>query len=125
MFYNDREATGLLKFITQKPNDQRQKINYPKYVQDGVEVLVTKADYVWSTNFFFDNVKENHTQPIWFNAPNNADKDLNAVAFDYRPVFKNYIRGQYLLARLTQDNESRLKFIWEHFVMDSASYDGY
>ena len=125
MFYNDREATGLLKFITQKPNDQRQKINYPKYVQDGVEVLVTKADYVWSTNFFFDNVKENHTQPIWFNAPNNADKDLNAVAFDYRPVFKNYIRGQYLLARLTQDNESRLKFIFEHFVMDSASYDGY
>jgi len=125
VFYNDRESTGLLKFITQNPNDQRQRLDYPKYNTDNVEVIATKEDYVWSVNYFFDNVRDNHTQPLWFNSLDNVGKALNDVAFDYRYTFKNHIRGQYLIARLSQGSESRLKYIFEHFAADSTMYDAY
>jgi len=126
VFYNDRESTGLLKFTTQDPNNQRQRIDFPKYTPNsGVEVIATKEDYVWSVNYFFDNVRENHTQPLWFNALNNVEKTLNPIAFDYRYTFKNHIRGQYLKARLIQNKESRLKFIFEHNVVGSIDYDAY
>ena len=100
-------------------------IELPKFTGTGVDVLATKADYTWSINFFFDNLRENHTLPIWNNAVNNVDKSLNATAFNYLPSFKNHIRGQYLIARLSQNNESRLKYIFEHFVSDSLNYDAY
>jgi len=125
VFYNDRESTGLLKFTTQDPNNQRQRIDFPKYTNSGVEVIATKEDYVWSVNYFFDNVRENHTQPLWFNALNNMEKTLNPIAFDYRYTFKNHIRGQYLKARLIQNKESRLKFIFEHSVSGSIENDAY
>ena len=125
VFYNDREATGLLKLITQQQNNQKQLIELPKFTGTGVDVLATKADYTWSINFFFDNLRENHTLPIWNNAVNNVDKSLNATAFNYLPSFKNHIRGQYLIARLSQNDESRLKYIFENFVSDSLNYDAY
>ena len=125
VFYNDREATGLLSLITQEQNNQQQLIELPKFTGTGVDVLATKSDYTWSVNFFFDNLRENHTLPIWKNAANNVDKSLNATAFNYLPSFKNHIRRQYLIARLSQNNESRLKFIFEHFISDSLLYDAY
>lgn len=125
VFYNDRESTGFLKLIKQNNQDQRQLIEYPKYTPDGVEVLAVNEDYTWSTNYFYDNVKENHSLPLWVNSLNNVDKEINPLAYDFRPTFKNHIRGQYLRARLTQDAESRLKYIFEHFISDSKMYDGY
>lgn len=125
VFYNDRESTGKLSFITQDPNNRQQRITYPQYTNNNVEVLATKEDYTWTVNYFFDNIKENHTQPIWLNDLSNANKTLNQTAFDYRSKFKNHIRGQYLLARLEQGSESRLKYIFEHFISDSVAYDAY
>ena len=125
VFYNDRESTGLLNLITQKQNNQQQLIELPKFTGSGVDILATKSDYTWSVNFFLDNLRENHTLPIWNHAVNNVGKSLNATAFNYQPTFKNHIRGQYLIARLSQNNESRLKYIFEHFISDSLLYDAY
>ena len=125
VFYNDRESTGLLNLITQQQNNQQQLIELPRFTGSGVDVLATKSDYTWSINFFLDNLRENHTLPIWTNATNNVGKSLNTSAFNYQPSFKNRIRGQYLIARLSQNNESRLKYIFQHFVSDSYMYDAY
>ena len=125
VLYNDRESTGLLNLITQEQNNLKQLIDLPRYKSDGVDILATHENYTWSINFFFDNVKEKHEQPIWTHACNNVDKTLNSGTFDYQPSFKNHIRGQYLLAQLSQKDESRLKFIFEHFIIDSHIYDAY
>lgn len=125
VFYNDRESSGLLRLVTQEPNSLKQLIDFPKFTSTGIDIIATNQDYTWSVNYFFDNLKENHTQPIWTNALNNVDKDLNNEAFNYNPSFKNHIRGQYLLIRMEQSKESRLKFIFEHFISDSLMYDAY
>ncbi len=125
VLYNDRESTGLLNLITQEQNSQRQLVELPRYNSNSIDIIATNENYTWSVNFFFDNVKEKHQQPIWKHACNNVDKDLNNDAFDYRPRFKNHIRGQYIIAQLSQKDESRLKFIFEHLIMDSHMYDAY
>jgi len=125
VLYNDRESSGLLRLVTQEPNSLKQLIDFPKFTSTGIDIIATNQDYTWSVNYFFDNLKENHTQPIWTNALNNVDKTLNNEAFNYNPSFKNHLRGQYLLIRLEQSKESRLKFIFEHFISDSLMYDAY
>ena len=125
VLYNDRESTGLLNLTTQVPNSQLQLVQFPKFNNNSIDILATNDNYTWSVNYFFDNLRENHTLPIWNHALNKVDKTLNNTAFNYAPTFKNHIRGQYLITRYTQSDESRLKFIFEHFVVDSNMYDAY
>jgi len=109
IFYNDRESTGELNLVTQKPNNPNQFIDYPKYNVNSVDIMATNQDYTWSVNYFYDNVKDNHTLPLFLNSLNNVDKVSNPQAFDYRSTYKNHIRGQYLIGRLSQEKESRVK----------------
>ncbi len=125
VLYNDRESTGLLNLITQVPNSQLQLVQYPNFNASSIDILATNQDYTWSVNYFFDNVRENYTQPLWINNLDNVNKTLNNTAFNYVPSFKNHIRGQYLIVQLSQNDESRLKFIFENYITDSYMYDAY
>lgn len=120
--YTNREATGYLNLIKQDANNQFQFSQYPKHNSNSWDILTNYADQTWTFNHFFDLVKDNHNSAIWNNDLNNVDKTLNDSAFDYRPTFKNHLRGQYGTIRLVQDKETRLKFIFEHLLNSNKQW---
>lgn len=125
VIYNDRESTGLLNLVKANPSDQRQAINYPLHNATSIDIVSTLEDYTWSFNYIMDNVKDSHNLPLWINSASNVEKSVNTPAFDYRPVFKNHLRGQWFIVRLSQGSESRFKFIFEHAITEEKEYDAY
>lgn len=112
--YNNLESTGKLNLITQKPNVASFLHKYPKHnVNDSIDILATHEYQDWSFNYLYDNVRPNTNLPLWLATAAIDDKSLNNVAYDYRPTFKNILRGKYFLARFVQEKESRLKFIYK------------
>lgn len=124
VIYNNQESTGKLNLIRQIPNNARFICNYPKYnVYNSVDILATNEYQDWSFNYLFDNIKNNTNIPIWIHTPSADDKVLNQNAHDYRPTFKNLLRGKYFLARFTQETESRIKFIYKWSSLQNKLFD--
>jgi len=123
--FNKGESTGLVKLIEHDEQNFSQLVNYPKHNTDHIEALSINEDYVWSFNTMFDNTKPNQNQPIWRWAKNNAEKEINQAAHDYRPFFKDMMKGQMFFVHLRQTKESRIKMIFNHLVQNNNTWDAY
>lgn len=110
--YSDSENTGDLLLTRAEQGNMFQQVSYPKHNTNNIDILYTAEEGKNSFNYTFDNVVDKFNNvPIWLNYPNNVDKFINSVAIDYTPKYKNYLKGDWAKVKLTQDQESRYKFI--------------
>ena len=122
IIYNATQNTGLLNLNHQKNNDLSQQLKYPKYNISSTDILQTEIGGKWAFNYLYNIVKnEKSTLPVWLNDISNVDKLINSTLLNYKPTFKDRMRGDYFLVRLSQDIESRFKLLFR-FAVDERDY---
>jgi len=112
--YNSSANTGRLNLITEIPNNLKQKMDYPRFNTDSVDILASSKYKKWSFNYIYDlATNKNNNVPIWINDCNQIDKTINPSAVKYMNTWKNRLQGDWFLTRLEQNKESRYKFIFK------------
>jgi len=120
--YNSHQNTGLLNLNHQKNNDLSQQIRFPKYNQNSTDILQTEIGGKWAFNYLYNIIKnEKSMLPVWLNDISNVDKSINNILLNYKPTFKDRMRGEYFLVKLSQDIESRFKLLFR-FAFDERDY---
>lgn len=120
--YNSFQNSGLLELVHQKNNDLSQQITYPKFNTDSITILQSELASKWNFNYIYNLIKnERAGLPIWINDCAQIDKTLDSRLLDYRNNYKDRLRGDYFLTRLTQDVESRFKMLFR-FSIDTRNY---
>ena len=119
IIWNREQCSGLLNLIETPINNMSEKMKYPKFNSDSIDVLYGKYDKVCTFNAFFD-ATGNHSngQPIFTNEWSSIqsqypiDKVLNPDNFNYRNSYsKMAIKSNECYVRLIQDIHTRYKFI--------------
>lgn len=113
IIYNDLYNSGILNLVKTNKGDLSKAGKYPVRNLDSWDVEVAAANYKWRINQFYNLVRDNSEIPLWSYKGNNAEKELNQQAFNYR---KNdfdlaRIKGQWFKFRLTNDSFSNYKII--------------
>ena len=110
--YNHSQNSGLLELNVAEKNNFFQQSSYPKMGDDSMQILTTENDKRWSFNYFFNEVRnEFNNNPIWLWDKNSITKSINKSALDYRRPFKERLRGDWFTVMLTQDKDTRFKYI--------------
>ena len=110
--YNHSQNSGLLELNVAEKNNFYQQSSYPKMSDEGMQILATENDKRWSFNYFFNEVRnEFNNNPIWLWDKNSITKSINKSALDYRRPFKERLRGDWFTVMLTQDKDTRFKYI--------------
>jgi hypothetical protein len=110
--YNNQQNSGLLNLVHQKENDYGQISKYPKHNSTSIDILQSEMNGVWSFNYFYNLIKnEKSGLPIFKYDKSNVEKTLNNALLDYRPTQKDRLRGDYFKIYLSQDIESRFKYL--------------
>lgn len=113
VIYNNHQNTGLLNLFHQKENDMRQLLDYPKFNSDSIDILQSEIHGKWSFNYLYNSIKnEKAGLPVWKNDCSQVDKFLDSRLLNYRSTYRDRMRGDYFLVRLTQDIESRYKMLF-------------
>ena len=121
--YKNDQNTGEIQLKLQASNDLSQLVNYPKYNTTNTEVLQTEIGGKWTFNFLYNRIKnEKSGLPLWLYDCSNVDKFLNNKLIDYRNTYQDRLRGDYFLVRLTQDINSRYKYIFRYAIDDRNYY---
>lgn len=123
--YNNSATSGKLNLIREVPNNLRQKLDYPKYNSDSIDILATSKYKKWSFNNVYDicTVKNNNV-PLWINDCNQILKNVNPSAVKYVNKWKNRMQGDWFLTRLEQNQESQFKFIFKWQTEKRNLYNG-
>lgn len=122
--YNDGQNSGQLNLIFNEKNSLSQLLDFPHHNSDSVDILNTEIDGKWSFNYLYNMVRDERSGlPLWINDCSQIDKHLNDKLFDYRSIFKDYLRGDYFVVRLQQDIESRFKMIFRFAYDDREFYE--
>lgn len=120
--YNNYQNTGLLNLVHQKENDMRQVLDYPSFNSDSIDILQSEIHNKWSFNYLYNAIKDEKAGlPIWLNDCPQIEKTLDGRLLNYKPSYKDRMRGDYFLIRLTQDMESRYKMIFR-FALEERNY---
>jgi hypothetical protein len=120
--YNMHQNSGQLNLVHQKNNDMRQALQYPRYNAASTDILQSEINGKWSFNGFYNLIKnERSGLPIWLYDCAQINKYVDHRLLDYRSTYKDRLRGDYFLVRLTQDLESRFKFLFK-FGVDKRNY---
>ena len=112
--YNNSQNSGELNLVPAERNNMKQRLEYPK-TQNGVSyILATEEGKKWNFNYFFNRVKnELNNIPIWNYDTNQINKTINPRSLNYNQKWLDRISGDWFNLRLTQDAESRYKFIFK------------
>lgn len=123
IIYNDTYNSGLLNMVRINKDNLTKVGIYPIKNFDNWYVEVTLANYIWRVNQFYNLVKSNSELPLWKYEGNNADKELNSLAFDYKKsdFDMSFLKGQWFKTRLINDDNSSNK-IMSKFKIDNTSY---
>jgi len=120
--YNNFQNTGQLELVTQKGNSQKQLLDYPKYNSLSTSILQSEIAGKWSFNWLYNQIRDEKSGlPLWINDCAQINKELNSKLFNYKNKFKDRLRGDYFLIRLTQDMESRYKMLFR-YAFDNRDY---
>jgi hypothetical protein len=120
--YNNHQNTGLLNLVPQKENDMRQLVDFPKFNADSIDILQSEIHNKWSFNYLYNAIKnEKSGLPVWINDCSQVEKTLDDRLLNYKSTFKDRMRGDYFLIRLTQDVESRYKMLFR-FAIDQRDF---
>jgi hypothetical protein len=120
--YNSFQNSGQLRLNTQVNNNLSQQVSYPKYNINSIEILQSEIAGKYSFNYLYNLIKnEKSGLPIWINDCAQIDKVLDPRLLDYRNNYKDRLRGDHFLIRLTNDVESRFKMLFR-FMIDTREY---
>lgn len=121
--YNNSNNSGRLDLVLDKKNDMYQKTQYPKFTGLSNEILVTENDKRWSFNYFYNEVRnELNNNPIWLWDKNSINKTINMDALKYNNPWKDRLRGDWFNVILSQDKETRFKYIFKWIVAKENMY---
>ena len=122
--YNSFQNTGLLQLVHQETHNIRQNLEYPRHNLTNIEILQTEINGRWAFNYLYNAIKiENAGLPIWREDCAQIEKVLDDRLLEYKPVWKDYLRGDYFLVRLIQDKESRFKFLTRFIINEREMYN--
>jgi len=120
--YNNHQNSGYVNLVTQDKNNLQQMMQYPKHNSDNIEVLQTELHGKWSFNYLYNLIRDEKAGlPLWIFNCSQTEKILDNRLLDYRSNFKDRLRGDYFLTRLSQDLESRFKMMLR-FSTDTRDY---
>ncbi len=123
IIYNSQQNSGLLNLVHQRENDLSQMVLYPRHNATSIDILQSEMDGRWSFNYFYNLIKnERNGLPIFKYDKTNVDKQLNNKLLDFRSNHKDRLRGDYFKVILTQDLESRLKYLLRITIDDRSYY---
>ena len=112
--YNNSNNSGRLDLIVENKNDLYQKTLYPRFTGISNEILITENDKRWSFNYFYNEVRnELNNNPIWYWDKNVIDKVINTDSLKYNNPWKDRLRGDFFNVILSQDKETRFKYIFK------------
>jgi hypothetical protein len=121
--YKNDQNTGQLELVRQENNDLSQSINYPKHNANSTEILQSEIGGKWTFNYLYNRIRnEKSGLPLWLYDCPNVEKSLNHKLIDYRSSYQDRLRGDYFLVRLTQDENSRFKYIFRYAVDERNFY---
>ncbi len=121
--YNSYQNSGQLNLVHQVLNDMRQLLIYPQYNADSVTVLQTEINSKWSFNHIFNHIRnEKSGLPLFLENCSQTDKVIDARLMDYINTYRDYMRGDYFLARLANYSQSRFKMIFRFSTEDRDFY---
>ncbi len=122
VIYNNKNNSGRLNLIPSQENNLQQKLQYPKHNVNSIDILQAQIHGKYSFNTIYNVVRnEQSGLPIWINDCAQIDKTLNDQLLDYRSNYKDRIRGDYFLVRLSNTLESRYKMLFR-YATDSRDY---
>lgn len=119
IIYNKEQCSGVLHLVETPLNNMRERMRYPIFTTNGIDILYSKYDKVCTFNTFFDATRDHSNgQPIFtdewasIQAEYPIDKVLNADNLSYRNNYKKQpIKSNECYVRLIQDIHSRYKFV--------------
>ena len=120
--YNQTNNSGLLHL---EYEDSFKKSKYPISISSTEQgIPVTHFDETVNINYFYNRVKKESSHlPLWNWDDNEIYKTLNseAISFTSKKVLER-LRGDWFLARLTQDKHSQFKSYFKWMVSNEESY---
>ena len=121
--FNNSNNSGRLDLVVERKNDLYQKTQYPKFTGRSNEILVTENDKRWSFNYFFNEVRnELNNNPIWYWDKNAINKTINLDALKYNNPWKDRLRGDWFNVILSQDKETRFKYLFKWISVKENLY---
>lgn len=121
--YNNHQNSGLLNLIHNDANNMFLSINYPKHNADSTDILQTEVNGRYSFNYFYNLIRnEKSGMPVWKYDCAQVMKEIDNTLLDFRPTYKDRLRGDYFLVRLIQDKESRYKMLFRMAIDNRDFY---
>jgi hypothetical protein len=110
--------------VHQKENNIKQQLDYPKHNATNIDILQSCINNKWSFNYLYNLIKSDKSGlPIWqFDEP-KVIKTIDSKLLDYRPTFKDRLRGNYFKVQLSNTLESRYKFIFMYGIDERNYYE--
>lgn len=120
--YNHQQNSGQINMSVQTPNNVSQRLKYPKWNTEDVEILQTEMNGRYTFNYFYNLIrKEKSGLPIWMNDCVEITQELDHKLLDYRPTRKDRLRGDWFAVRLSQTLHSRYQMNFR-FAKDTRTY---
>ena len=110
--YNNRDCSGELRLIPGDKNDLYQRLEYPKYYDNYSEVVLDEVDDTWKLADFFNRTKDDMSgNPIWIRDLLDIYRVINPEAMNYDSIWQDRLRGDWMLYRLSNTEETTYKMI--------------
>jgi hypothetical protein len=120
--YNSHQNSGQIELVHHEENNLRQGLDYPQFNTNFVSILQSNIHDRWTFNTFNNRiVNPRNGLPLWLFDCAQVEKELDHRLLDYSSRILDYLRGDYFLVRLTNDKESRYKFL-TRFNLDEREY---
>lgn len=118
IIYNDTNNSGELRLVHEEKNNLYQKISYPKTGDNYTEILDTEVYRRHKINDFFNRVVDDMNGILhWNKDDNDIMKELNPEALTFNQIWKDRIRGSWLLMRLKKVISNR-KIIFQWLISE-------
>ena len=122
--YNNQQNSGLLNLHHQKENNIKQQLDYPKHNLASIDILQSCINNKWNFNYLYNLIKSDKSGlPIWHFDAAKVIKSIDSKLLDYRPTFKDRLRGNYFKVQLSNTLESRYKFIFQYAIDERNYYE--
>lgn len=122
--YNNRDCSGELRLIPGDKNDLYQRLEYPKYYDNYSEVVLDEVDDTWKLADFFNRTKDDMSgNPIWIRDLLDIYRVINPEAMNYDSIWQDRLRGDWMLYRLSNTEETTYKMIVRWMSSSDKIYD--
>ena len=122
-FYNDTNNSGELRLVMAEKGNLSHQLRYPMTGNGFRDILVTEVDQKININDYFNEVNDDlNNLPVWRKDVNDINREIDTRAIDYIRPWRDRLRGDWFLARLVNDEESRFKMVVRWFSNEEKIY---